>query len=335
MPKVSVMVPTYNRAQYVCQAIASALAQDYPNLEVVVSDNASTDGTAEAVKSYEGDRRFKYFRNHENIGMVPNFRKALYEYATGDWAIGLSDDDYFIDPSFISKAMKLAEKDGGIVLIHANCKMVNEGTGYSSDTDKRLPEIVDGKWMFIHYTTVLKGKTNYDTPTVMFDRKQAMQTGFFGVPILSCDRESFLKLSLKGKVGFLNDVVAAYRLHDANTFAARDLDKIFNNLKAVTNPYHYASALKAFEEKELEGWKKRKIREYVEIELITGMMRTEKKLGFLRGFSTRLYQEYPFALTAVAKLFAPRIFAKLLLSRISRPPQKLKQDVAPALGAKT
>lgn len=313
MPKVSVTIPTYNRAKYVSQAIESALAQDYPNLEVVVSDNASTDGTAEAVKSYGRDNRLKYFRNRENIGMVPNFRKALYDYATGDWAIGLSDDDYFIDHSFISKAMKLAEKDDGIVLIHANCKMVNEGTGYSDDTDKRLPEIVDGKWMFINYTAALKGKTNYDTPTVVFNRNQALQVGFFSEAILSCDRESFLKLSLKGKIGFLNDVVAVYRLHGANTFAARDLNNFFDNLKATTNPYHYARELKVFEEKELNRWKKRTIREYAEIELLERMLRTKKNPEFLRPFIKRLYREYPFALTAFAKLFEPRIFAKLLL----------------------
>jgi glycosyltransferase involved in cell wall biosynthesis len=217
MPKVSIIIPTYNRANYVCQAIESALAQDYPNLEVVVSDNASADGTAEAVKSYGRDNRLKYFRNRENIGMVPNFRKALYDYATGDWAIVLNDDDYFIDHSFISKAMKLAGKDDGIVLIHANCKMVNENTGFCSDTDKRLPEIVNGKWMFINYTAALKGKTNYDTPTVVFDRNQALQVGLFSEAILSCDRESFLKLSLKGKIGFSTTWWAAYRLHGANT----------------------------------------------------------------------------------------------------------------------
>jgi glycosyltransferase involved in cell wall biosynthesis len=313
MPKVSVMIPTYNRANYVCQAIESALAQDYPNLEVVVSDNASTDGTAEAVKSYGRDHRLKYFRNRENIGMVPNFRKALYDYATGDWAILLNDDDYFIDPSFISKAMKLAGKDGGIVLIHANCKMVNESTGFRRDTDKRLPEIVDGKWMFINYTSALKGKTNYDTPTVVFDRNQALQVGFYSEAILSCDRESCLKLSLKGKVGFLNDVVAAYRIHSANTFSTGDLAKIFDNMRANTSPYRYAKELRAFEEKELERWKKRVIREYAEIRLIEGMLKADKKLQFWRSFTTRLYREYPYALTAFVKLFKPRIFAKLLL----------------------
>jgi glycosyltransferase involved in cell wall biosynthesis len=314
MSKVSIIIPTYNRANYVCQAIESALAQDYPDLEIVVSDNASADGTAEAVKSYGCDHRLKYFRNSENIGMVPNFRKALYDHAAGDWAIVLNDDDYFIDRSFISKAMKLAGKDGGIVLVHANCKMVNESTGFCSNTDKRLPEIVDGKWMFINYTAAMKGKTNYDTPTVVFDRNQALHVGFFNDAILSCDRESFLKLSLKGKVGFLNDVVAAYRIHSANSFSTADLTKIFDNMRANTSPYRYAKELKAFEDKELERWKKRVIREYAEIRLIEEMLKADKKLEFWRSFSTRLYREYPYALTASAKIFKPRIFAKLLAS---------------------
>jgi glycosyltransferase involved in cell wall biosynthesis len=322
MPKVSIIITTYNRANYIRQAIESALAQDYPELEVVVSDNASTDGTADAVKSYVHDNRLKYFRNSENIGMVPNFRKALYEHATGDWAIALDDDDYFIDPSFISKAMKLAGKDDGIVMVHANCRMVNESTGFRGDTNKRLPEIVDGRWMFINYTGALKGKTNYDKPTVVFNRNQALQIGFFRNAILSSDRESFLKLSLKGKVGFLNDVVAAYRIHRANNFAARSLAQIFDNMKATNNPYRYARELKAFEEKELERWKKRMIRDYAEIELIDIMLKTDKKLEFWRSFSKRLYLEYPYALTASVKIFKPRIFAKLLLGGLFRRPSK-------------
>jgi uncharacterized protein with ParB-like and HNH nuclease domain len=117
-------------------------------------------------------------------------------------------------------------------------------------------------------------------------------------------------------------------------FAARDLNNFFDNLKATTSPYHYAKELKAFEEKELDRWKKRTIREYVEIELIERMLRTKKNPKFLRIFIKRLYREYPFALTALVKILEPRIFAKLLLSSHSRSPKKLEQDVTPALSAK-
>ena len=59
-PKVSIMIPTYNRAHYLVDAIDSSLAQDYPNFEVIVSDNASTDGTLNVVRKYKADPRFRY-----------------------------------------------------------------------------------------------------------------------------------------------------------------------------------------------------------------------------------------------------------------------------------
>ena len=117
---VSIIIPTYNRANYLTKAIDSALSQDYPNIEVIVSDNASSDDTGEMVKKYKDDNRFKYFRNNHNLGMVANWRKALNNYATGNFFMILSDDDYLIDDNYISKVVKLVESDPEIVIVYGN-----------------------------------------------------------------------------------------------------------------------------------------------------------------------------------------------------------------------
>ncbi|MGZ3749514.1 MAG: glycosyltransferase family 2 protein, partial [Pseudobdellovibrionaceae bacterium] len=91
--RVSIIIPTFNRASFLVEAIESALAQDYGDLEVVISDNASTDYTSEVAQYFSKDPRVKYFRNAENIGMVKNWHKAVFEYATGAWFLILSDDD--------------------------------------------------------------------------------------------------------------------------------------------------------------------------------------------------------------------------------------------------
>ncbi|MGC8706738.1 MAG: glycosyltransferase family 2 protein, partial [Desulfurella sp.] len=87
-PKVTIAIPAYNQAKYIKQAIDSALNQDYPNLEVIVSDDASLDDTRQIVKEYN-DKRLKYYRNEKNIGRVANHRKLLYEYATGEYVLNL------------------------------------------------------------------------------------------------------------------------------------------------------------------------------------------------------------------------------------------------------
>ena len=328
MLKVSIIIPTYNRADLLSYTIESALQQDYPNIEVIISDNASTDNTSEMIKQYQDDERFKYFRNEKNLGMVPNQKKGLFDYATGDWAVVLDSDDFFIDNSYISKVMNLINKNNDIILVHANCRILNDNTGYYKDTNKQLPDVVDGKWMFINYKYPARGGlVNYDKLTVVFNRKIAMELNFFNDVILSSDRESFLKLSLKGKIGFINDVVAVYRVHGDNLSGTSDMNDFFENMRAVLNPYDYAKQLKSFELNHLEKWKRRMIRESSETALVNNLLATEKRVEFLKSFIRRLYLDYPFALTVVASILKPKILAKLILvSTVKRKKAKRVHD---------
>jgi glycosyltransferase involved in cell wall biosynthesis len=315
MLKVSIIIPTHNRAHYVSQAIQSALAQDYPNIEVIVSDDNSTDNTQEVVRQYVGDPRVKYFRNPKNLGVALNRRQALLSYATGDWAILLDDDDYLVDNSYISKAMSLRKKNTDIVLIHANFRIVNEKTGYLKDIYKKLPEITDGKWMFINYKYAVKGTINYDQLTVLFNRATAISVDPFSDNFLSCDRECFLKISLHGKVGFISDIVSIYRLHDGNISSTKsDINKFFNSMRAVTDPYKYANQLNIFTEKDLEKWRKRMIRESCEIVLSWQLLKAEHRVDYIKKFSKKLYHEYPFALTSFLWILKPKFLAKFFLS---------------------
>src|SRR5262245_45552735 len=110
LPLVSIVITSYNRARWIGKAIESALAQDYPNIEIIVSDNCSTDNSDEIIKSYCHDPRIRYSRNAENIGMIPNFQKAFFEIAKGDYITNISSDDYLVHPQFISKAVDIINK---------------------------------------------------------------------------------------------------------------------------------------------------------------------------------------------------------------------------------
>ena len=121
-PLISVLIPTYNRAGYLVEAVESVREQDYPNFEVIVSDNASTDGTEERVKKYLSDPRFRYYRNEKNLGNVENYRKLIYEYASGQLGHYLTDDDYFIDRQHLSKAVRLIQEHGVGVVFSGVCR---------------------------------------------------------------------------------------------------------------------------------------------------------------------------------------------------------------------
>ncbi len=92
-PFFSVCIPTYNRANYLKEAIESVLSQTYPDFEVVVYDDGSTDSTEEVVRKFK-DERVRYFKGEENKGR-PYARNRCIELARGEWIVWLDDDDVF------------------------------------------------------------------------------------------------------------------------------------------------------------------------------------------------------------------------------------------------
>ena len=92
--KISIVITTYNRKKLLSRAINSVLSQNYHNIEIVIMDNDSCDGTDEYVKSLK-DKRIVYIKNEYNIGAGKNKRKSL-EFIHGDYVSFLDDDDYYV-----------------------------------------------------------------------------------------------------------------------------------------------------------------------------------------------------------------------------------------------
>jgi len=258
LKKVSVGITVYNQAHYIGQAVSSALAQDYPDLEVIVSDNHSTDNIQEVINQFH-DPRLKYFRNEENIGMIKNCHRALYDYSTGDYALHLDGDDYFIDSGYIRRAMDLIDRHG-LAMVFARSKSLYEKDNVfiEDKINRDLPEVIDGNWLFLNF---YKG---YSLPTLttVHDRHYAMEIGFFEKSIRGADWEGFLRLIIGKKVGFVNRFVSVWRRHGMNYTLNQDLDKILSNVEYIDSPYRYAMSRKAFPKDVLDLWRRRMLKRY-------------------------------------------------------------------------
>ena len=126
LPLVTIAIPTYNRAEgYLRHAIECALAQTYRNLEIVISDNCSSDNTRELVNGYV-DPRIRYYRHKVNIGANNNFNFCL-EKAEGDYFLLLHDDDA-IDPDFTDICMRSAQYRTDIGVIRTGARVI-DGSG--------------------------------------------------------------------------------------------------------------------------------------------------------------------------------------------------------------
>lgn len=106
-PRLTIAIPTLNRAHCLARAIDSALAQVNADIEIIVSDNGSDDGTAEIIGRYS-DPRLRTFR-HEKTMPPQAHGNFLIDVARGEFFLGLSDDDY-IDPDFAERAIALYDQ---------------------------------------------------------------------------------------------------------------------------------------------------------------------------------------------------------------------------------
>jgi glycosyltransferase involved in cell wall biosynthesis len=115
-PLVSICIPTYNRAGTLPRAIDSALAQDYPSIELIVVDNGSSDATQTICSEYRmRDSRVSYVRHPNNIGPTANFI-AAERLARGEFFMWLADDDW-IDPNYVRSCVDELSRDSGLALV--------------------------------------------------------------------------------------------------------------------------------------------------------------------------------------------------------------------------
>jgi glycosyltransferase involved in cell wall biosynthesis len=124
-PKVTVGLPVYNGQKYLAESIESVLGQTYGDVELLISDNASTDGTQEICASYAAkDSRVVYHRHPQNIGAGPN-HDWVARHATGKYFKWGADDDYIL-PEFVARCVARLEAEPDAVLCHTQTRIARE-----------------------------------------------------------------------------------------------------------------------------------------------------------------------------------------------------------------
>lgn len=106
---VSIIMPSYNTANYIARSIQSVLAQTYQDWELIIIDDCSTDNTDDVVRTFQIDERIKYFKNHQNSGAAVSRNRALSE-AKGRWIAFLDSDDLWV-PEKLEKQIVFMESN--------------------------------------------------------------------------------------------------------------------------------------------------------------------------------------------------------------------------------
>lgn len=210
-PLVSIGMPTYNRVDgYLPLALDSALNQDYPNLEIVVSDNASTDGTQDFVRS-KNDPRLRYFRHEESIGGTNNFNFCV-EQARGAYFLLLHDDD-LIDPDFVSVCIRSLQGRTDVGVARTGIRII-DGDGRVLSEKQNLAEGLSFDEFLRAWFT---GKSAHYLPNTLFNTNGLKRLGgFHSKRYLFQDGVALVQLAAElGRVD-VREVKASFRRHGEN-----------------------------------------------------------------------------------------------------------------------
>ena len=124
-PKVSIGLAVYNGERYLPNAIATLLAQEYDNFELLISDNASSDATAHICDDFSrADSRVKYHRNQTNIGAARNFNQ-VFERSSGKYFMWAAHDDEW-SPTFVKRCVTALEENEEVVLCGTTINFIDE-----------------------------------------------------------------------------------------------------------------------------------------------------------------------------------------------------------------
>lgn len=154
LPLVTIGMPIYNEERFLENSLASLRGQDYPNIQILISDNASTDRTGEiALQATREDSRVQYSRTQSNIGSAANFRRVA-DMAEGKYFMWAAGHDEWSD-DLVSASVAALESAENASLAFAKSQWINE-VGEGDDRDTDYPD-TRGMTLFSRFFTVFWG----------------------------------------------------------------------------------------------------------------------------------------------------------------------------------
>jgi glycosyltransferase involved in cell wall biosynthesis len=124
-PRVSIGMPVFNGERFIAETIDSILAQTFDDFELIISDNASTDGTEEICRRYaEKDDRIRFVRNRENLGAAYNYNQAFH-LSSGEYFKWACHDD-LLAAEFLARCVETLERDPSVVVAYTGWVPIDE-----------------------------------------------------------------------------------------------------------------------------------------------------------------------------------------------------------------
>jgi glycosyltransferase involved in cell wall biosynthesis len=224
MPEISVIIPTYNRARFVCEAIESVLAQTFRNFEVIVIDDGSTDNTAEMLARYDG--RVRYVRQDQRGRSAARNRGIML--ARGRYCAFLDSDDAWF-PDKLDRQVAAIRRNRALGLLHGpvevideeGARMINVTRNFRAGLTRQQAEGETYEELILHHAMY--------TSTTLVPTSVLDDVGFFD-PALDPreDLDLYLRIALAYPIDSLTGApICRYRTRRDELIAPPDLSQVY------------------------------------------------------------------------------------------------------------
>jgi glycosyltransferase involved in cell wall biosynthesis len=226
IPKVSVLIPTYNYARYLPEAIESILAQDFRDFELLISDDCSKDNSAEVIARFAArDSRIRFQIHSKNLGMVENWNWCLSQ-ARGEYIKYVFGDDKLTNRQALGRLVELLETNAAVVLavsaravIDANSIVAEVWDDLGSPGLYQGHEIIARCWE--RNSCNLIGE-----PSVVLFRRRDADRGFDVTYRQIVDLEMWFHLLEKGDLAYTPEALCCFRKHELQQTEVNQVNKI-------------------------------------------------------------------------------------------------------------
>jgi glycosyltransferase involved in cell wall biosynthesis len=217
--KFSIITPTFNQAQYIEQTILSVINQDYYNIELIIIDGGSTDGTIDIIKRYED--RLAYWVSEKDKGQSHAINKGL-QYVTGDVMNWLNSDDW-LEAGAVSKIIQYFQNYPEIDVVFGNCNIV-------------YPEIETKIYNAVAFNPIdFASRISVHQPSTFWRTSLMRNIGKVDESLNYCmDYDLWAKMLFTHKSGLLNETLANFRRYpESKSSNFEDQSKVFYDYRKV------------------------------------------------------------------------------------------------------
>ncbi|WP_158671900.1 glycosyltransferase family 2 protein [Bradyrhizobium guangdongense] len=223
-PLVTIAIPTFNRSRLLKGCLESALAQSYANIEVLVSDNASTDDTGRVLETF-ADPRLRVVRQQRNIGLLPNWNACLAA-AQGEYIVFLSDDDR-IAPNFLDRCLTLRRYDPQLPIVVSICDLHSGELLPGRRSDRMHTGVWEGVQILLEF---LREQITVTICGIVMRTELLRAQGGFPIDMpFAADVAAWVPLLFHGRAGLVNDACATYSIHGARETSRLKIDQLLTD----------------------------------------------------------------------------------------------------------